>query len=109
MGEWVNLNYQLTNLPTYQVRISSYGFEQPAPPQGDEAREEADRPRPGVGQRQDRGTRAQGREIAIRLHLQARLRRRPDAAAPARAEARLPQPVPRRVRGDQPRHAGRAV
>src|SRR6185436_13956558 len=56
------------------------------------------------GQRQDGGTGPQGREVALGVPLQARVRRRPDAAAPARAQARVPQPVPGRVRRGQPRH-----
>ena len=79
------------------------------PPKGAKQSQDARRPRQGLRPRQDRGPRPQGRAVALGLPLEARLRGRPDAAAPARAEARLPQPVPRRVRGDQPRHARRGV
>ena len=86
-------------------RRIDHGSEQSQAAEGREAPEEARRPRPGLGQRQDGRARPQGREVALGLQVQARVRRRPDAAAPARAEARVPQPVPRRVRGGEPRHA----
>ena len=57
--------------------------------------------------RQDRRPRHQG--PAGPQHRPARLRRRPDAAQAAGAQAEgLQQPVPRRVPGRQPRHARRA-
>ena len=87
-------------------REPNHESEQSPPTEGRQARQEAHRPRPGVGPRQDRVAWTQGREVALGLQAQARVRRRPDAAAPARAEARVPQPVPRGVRGRQPRHAG---
>ena len=48
----------------------------------------------GSGNGKTGRARPQGREVAFGLQAQARIRRRPDAAAPPRAEARVPQPVP---------------
>ena len=79
------------------------------PPKGAKHAKQARRPRPGIGPWQDGVARQQGREVAVGLPVQARIRGRPDAAPSPRAEARVPQPVPRRVRGRQSRHAGRGV
>ena len=88
---------------------SHYGFIESQTTEGRQAREEAHRARPGVGQRQDGRPRPQGRQVEVGLQVQARLRRRPDAAAPARTQARVSQSDPRRVRRRQHRHARRAV
>ncbi len=63
--------------------------------------QEARRPRPGLGPRQDRRPRHQGPEIALGRGHQ-RLRGRPDAALPAPAQARLQQAEPQAVRRRQP-------
>ena len=67
----------------------TYVVVESAPAQGRQAREEAGRPRAGQRSRQDGVARQQGREVAIGLPLQARLRGRPDAAPSPRAEARV--------------------
>ena len=82
--------------------------EQPPSPQGAKHSKKRVGRGQGSGNGEQAGPRPQGREVAFGLQAQARVRRRPDAAAPARAEARVPQPVPRRVRGREPRHARRS-
>ena len=75
----------------------------PRPGVGRDALHEARRPRPGQRPRQDRRPRQQGPEVALRLPAPARLRGRPDAAPPPRAQARLHEHLPRRVRHREPR------
>ena len=56
---------------------------------------------PGVGPRQDLDEGAQGPQGALRGRQGTRLRGRADAALSADPQARLQEPVPSRVRGDQ--------
>jgi len=60
---------RMAQLPVHQVtrcHEGTYGIEQPEAAEGREARQEACRPRPGIRERQDGGTRAQGRQVAGR-------------------------------------------